>query len=81
MVLLTLSSSRRSQQSDPGTLARTKNHRGGKSHLFEVAPDGQIVWDFVNPYVKEDSQNSIYRCTRYSPQYVRPLLARAAGDG
>ena len=50
---------------------------GAKSHLFEVTPDGQIVWDFVNPYVKEGTPNNIYRCTRYSPQYVRPLLERA----
>ena len=50
---------------------------GAKSHLFEVTPDGQIVWDFVNPYVKEGTPQNIYRCTRYSPQYVRPLLERA----
>ena len=50
---------------------------GNKSHLFEVTPEGQIVWDFVNPYVKPDSPKNIYRCSRYSPQHVEPLLRRA----
>ena len=49
---------------------------GGKSHLFEVTSGGEIVWDFVNPYRSEGSSNSIYRCTRYSPAYVQPLLGR-----
>ncbi|KKL83553.1 hypothetical protein LCGC14_1973600, partial [marine sediment metagenome] len=48
---------------------------GGKSRLFEVTPDGRIVWDFVNPYRTEGASRSIYRCTRYSTEYVQPLLA------
>ncbi|OPX21923.1 MAG: hypothetical protein B1H04_05790 [Planctomycetales bacterium 4484_123] len=50
---------------------------GNKSHLFEVTPAGEIVWDFVNPYVIEGAADNIYRCLRYSPEHVRPLLAHS----
>ncbi len=50
---------------------------GAKSRLFEVTPEGQIVWDFVNPYQLETSPKNIYRCTRYSVDYVQPLLKAA----
>jgi hypothetical protein len=49
---------------------------GGKSHLFEVTPEGQIVWDFVDPHHTVIGHSSVYRCTRYSPEYVEPLLRR-----
>lgn len=49
---------------------------GGKAHLFEVTPEGEVVWDFLNPYHDPGSLGAIYRCLRYSPDYVRPLLER-----
>lgn len=49
---------------------------GGKAHLFEVTPDNEVVWDFVNPWREKGSLGSVYRCLRYSPAYVRPLLNR-----
>jgi hypothetical protein len=52
---------------------------GGRARLFEVTPDKQIVWQFVNPYRNPDARRAIYRCTRYSGEYVRPLLDRARG--
>ena len=50
---------------------------GNKSHLFEVTPAGEIVWDFVNPYVIEGAAHNIYCCLRYLPEHVRPLLAHS----
>jgi hypothetical protein len=50
---------------------------GDSGRLFEVTRQGQIVWDFRNPYSTPGSQPWIYRCTRYSPEYVQPLLRRA----
>jgi len=47
---------------------------GGAGHLFEVTPDKQVVWDYRSPH---PSQHGIYRATRYSPEYVQPLLRRA----
>ena len=52
---------------------------GAKSRLFEVTPDGQVVWEFVNPYRSEHASRSIYRCTRYAPEYAAPLLRRPGG--
>jgi len=52
---------------------------GGKARLFEVAPDGEVVWEFVNPYHQPGSWPSIYRCLRYAEPYVEPLLARTRG--
>lgn len=49
---------------------------GGKAHLFEVTPEGEIVWDFYYPWHEEGGLGSIYRCHRYPPEYVRPLLER-----
>lgn len=51
---------------------------GSKSRLFEVTSAGEVVWDFVNPYRTEGASHNIYRCTRYSPEYVSPLLAAAS---
>jgi hypothetical protein len=49
---------------------------GGKSRLFEVTPEGEVVWDFVDPAHDPKRWTSVYRCTRYSLEYVEPLLKR-----
>jgi len=49
---------------------------GGKSRLFEVTAAKEIVWDFVNPYTDGHSRTNVYRCLRYSPDYVEVLLHR-----
>ena len=49
---------------------------GGNRRLFEVTPDQEIVWEFINPYEHENGSRGIYRCLRYSPEYVKPLLDR-----
>jgi len=46
---------------------------GANCHLFEVTPEGEVVWDYVSP-LKEPGAMAVYRCLRYSPEYVRPLL-------
>jgi hypothetical protein len=47
---------------------------GAKGRLFEVTPEKDIVWDFVNPYGNESNRTNVYRCLRYSPEYVTALL-------
>ncbi|MFW5980807.1 MAG: aryl-sulfate sulfotransferase [Halanaerobiaceae bacterium] len=48
---------------------------GSKAHLFEVTRDKEIVWDFVNPYHdKNNNKRAIYRCLRYSEDYVPSFL-------
>lgn len=46
-------------------------------HLFEVTPDKEIVWDFYSPFVGQAPHHlgkRIHRATRYSSEYVEPLL-------
>jgi len=50
---------------------------GGRGRLFEVTPDKETVWEFKSPYrgfVIGKESHSIYRTTRYSPEYVAPLF-------
>jgi len=53
---------------------------GGESRLFEVTRDKEVVWEFVNPYHHERSWKCVYRCKRYSPEYVQPLLQRISEE-
>ncbi|NOY81424.1 MAG: hypothetical protein GXP31_10525 [Kiritimatiellaeota bacterium] len=50
---------------------------GGRARFFEVTPGGEIVWEFRNAHNHPNGRRAIYRCLRYSPEYVRPLLAAA----
>jgi hypothetical protein len=55
---------------------------GNYGRLFEVTPDKQVVWEYVNPYfgvqqiTKDTSpavqgeQNSVFRSFRYSPEEI-----------
>ncbi len=49
---------------------------GVNSRLVEVTPEKEIVWEFVNPYRHAAAWHAIYRCLRYPPDYVGPLLSR-----
>ncbi len=49
---------------------------GSKAHLFEVTPEKEVVWDYVHPFREPGGLRSVYRCLRYSPDYVKPLLER-----
>ncbi len=51
--------------------------KGGVGRLFEVTPEGEIVWEFCTPYrgiLHGHEAYNIYRSTRYSAEYVAPLL-------
>jgi len=53
---------------------------GVQGRLFEVTPDGSIVWEYINPIVisgplKQGANfisrsNMIFRCRRYAPDYA-----------
>jgi len=43
-------------------------------HIFEITPQGEIVWDFISPFGKITRSRGIYRAYRYSPEYIQPLL-------
>ncbi len=45
-----------------------------RGHVFEVTPEGEIVWDFWNPEIKTNKRKRIYRMMRVSEEQVTPLL-------
>lgn len=45
--------------------------------LFEVTPDGEVVWDFQNPYAQyAEGEKIVYRAYEYPPEMIEPLLGR-----
>lgn len=45
--------------------------------VFEVTPQGEIVWDYYSPFTGTNPGNEgrhVYRATRYSSAQVAPLL-------
>jgi hypothetical protein len=53
---------------------------GGPGRLFEVTREKEIVWEYRSPY-RVKGTYGIYRATRYSPEFVKPLLERMKGRG
>lgn len=47
-----------------------------QGRCFEVTPDGDIVWEWINPAVKKGERVQVYRMMRYSPEHIEPLLDR-----
>jgi len=48
---------------------------GGKGRIFEVTLEGQIVWEYMNPYHGPDGSRSIYRHSgRYQSEFIEQFL-------
>ena len=46
--------------------------------LFEFTRDGEVVWDFYNPFIGEGPHHlgkRMHRAVRYTPEEVEPLLS------
>jgi hypothetical protein len=45
-----------------------------KGRLFEVTPDGDVVWEFISPFYYEHpifgTNNMVFRCVRYDPDHA-----------
>jgi len=50
---------------------------GQPGRIFQVTPDGQVVWEYVNPHFAPNEQgfvvNSVFRSTHYLPEQVPQL--------
>ena len=45
---------------------------GAEGRLFEVAPNSEVVWEYVSPFFIQDPQgfgNRVFRAHRYEPDY------------
>jgi len=51
--------------------------------IFEVTPEKEVVWDYLNPFLCQPAWSQglhVYRATRYTAEQVAPVLA-ARADG
>ena len=57
-----------------GNTLVTEGHFG---RIFQVTPDGQVVWEYINPYFGANEAghvvNSVFRATHYLPEDIRQL--------
>ena len=58
-----------------GNTLITEGHFG---RIFQVTPDGEVVWEYINPHFASNEQgyvvNSVFRATHYLPEQI-PQLA------
>jgi hypothetical protein len=50
--------------------------QSGRGRAFEITPEGEIVWEFLNPNRTEDGRGAIVRMRRIEPAVVDAFLAR-----
>jgi hypothetical protein len=66
-----------SSQRLPNGNTLVANSNAGEA--FEVTPDGEIVWRFLNPNAnRQGKRATIVRIHRYPPELVQPLLERGS---
>jgi len=61
------------QRLENGNTLICESERG---HVFEVTPDGEIVWDFWNPEIVDGKRKRIYRFHRLPAERVEPFLEK-----
>jgi len=49
-----------------------------KGRVFEITPDGKVVWEFWNPEINDDKRAVIYRMMRLDPEVLSKLPFDAA---
>jgi hypothetical protein len=49
---------------------------GDNGRAFEVTPAGEVVWEWLNPVMKNGHRVQVYRMTRLTPEEVEPLFQR-----
>lgn len=45
---------------------------------FEVVPEGEIVWRFLNPHLSDGTHRGTIRMTRYEPAYVDRIVEKSS---
>lgn len=64
-----------------GTVARmiggnTLICSSNQGRLFEVTPEGDVVWEYRTPYRDEEGRRAVLRAERYPRSFVEPLFRR-----
>lgn len=53
---------------------------GFSERIFEITPEGEVVWDYISTTGRTTGGLGIYRAYRYSPEYTKPLFERSKKD-
>ena len=54
---------------------------GNRGRLFEVTPEGEVVWDYLTPYLDGAGRDhAVYRCVRYPADYIEDMLKAKKSD-
>lgn len=65
------------QRLDNGNTFICSGSQPDHGRLFEVTPEGEVVWDFQNPYAEyAEGHQIVYRAYKYSPEMIEPLLGK-----
>jgi len=58
-------------------------NEGTSGRLFEVTAEGELVWEYINPYFSgptaRDQQNSVFRAYRYPWDHIAKAMDTAVG--
>jgi len=49
---------------------------GDRGRAFEVTMNGEMVWEWYNPMIKDEHRVQVYRVMRYPAEMVAPMLGR-----
>lgn len=69
-----------------GTAARlaggdTLISSSNQGRVFEVTPEGEIVWEYRTPHRDENGHRAVLRAQRYPASFIEPLLRRVRVRG
>lgn len=69
-----------------GTVARLEGGNtlicsSNQGRVFEVTPDGEIVWEYRTPHRDDKGHRAVLRAERYPKSFVELLLRRARSEG
>jgi len=51
-----------------------------RGRVFEITPQGETVWAWWNPLLKEDHHGTVYRMIRWPEEAIKPLLEERSFD-
>jgi hypothetical protein len=59
-------------------------NEGASGRLFEVTAEGELVWEYINPYFSgptaRDQQNSVFRAYRYPWDHIARAMEKGRGN-
>jgi hypothetical protein len=51
---------------------------GGRGRIFQITPEGEVVWEFINPYFDKNGVGWIWNCVQEAKFYTADQLPNLA---